>query len=95
VAEEQEARAQGIGIWAAKEVQAPWDYRKARWDVAAQQAPDRCPIKGNISSSGEKIYHLPWAGNFYDRTKISPKKGERWFCSEAEAIAAGWRASYR
>jgi hypothetical protein len=24
-----------------------------------------------------------------------PAKGERWFCSEAEAKAAGWRAPYR
>jgi hypothetical protein len=26
-------------------------------------------------------------------TLIEPEKGERWFCSEAEAIAAGWRKS--
>ncbi len=34
-------------------------------------------------------------GQYYDRTKIDPSKGERWFCSEAEAIAAGWRRSKR
>jgi hypothetical protein len=28
----------------------------------------------------------------YERTKIDEAKGERWFCSEAEARAAGWRA---
>ncbi len=28
-------------------------------------------------------------GAWYDRTKIDPAKGGRWFCSEAEARAAG------
>jgi micrococcal nuclease len=51
-----------------------------------------CKIKGNISSSGEKIYHLP-NGSYYDKTVIDESKGERWFCSEEEAKAAGWRAS--
>ena len=51
-----------------------------------------CRIKGNISSSGERIYHVP-GGEWYDRTKITAGKGERWFCTEAEAQAAGWRAS--
>jgi micrococcal nuclease len=49
-----------------------------------------CDIKGNISSSGEKIYHLP-GDRYYDVTKISPSKGERWFCSESDAVNAGWR----
>jgi hypothetical protein len=54
----------------------------------------QCVIKGNISQSGERIYHVP-GGKFYDRTVISVTKGERWFCSEAEAQAAGWRRSRR
>ena len=39
--------------------------------------------------------YLPNAagGSFYDRTKIEPEKGERFFCSAAEAEAAGWRPS--
>lgn len=49
-----------------------------------------CRIKGNISRSGERIYHMP-GQEFYTRTQISLTKGERWFCSEAEARAAGWR----
>ena len=54
----------------------------------------RCNVKGNISAGGERIYHVP-GGMFYDATVISPIKGERWFCSETEAVAAGWRRSYR
>jgi endonuclease YncB( thermonuclease family) len=49
-----------------------------------------CRIKGNISESG-KIYHVP-GSEWYERTQIDPAKGERWFCTEAEAKAAGWRA---
>jgi endonuclease YncB( thermonuclease family) len=49
-----------------------------------------CLIKGNISESG-RIYHVP-GSEWYERTQINPAKGERWFCSEAEAKAAGWRA---
>lgn len=55
-------------------------------------ASDGKPIKGNINRKGEKIYHIPGASK-YDATKIDESKGERWFCSEDEAIAAGWRAS--
>ena len=51
-----------------------------------------CDIKGNIASDGERIYHLP-GGNWYDVTKIDLSKGERWFCSETEAVNAGWRAA--
>ena len=53
-----------------------------------------CRIKGNVSRSGERIYHVPGAQH-YERTRISPAKGERWFCSEAQARAAGWRRAKR
>jgi hypothetical protein len=42
---------------------------------------------------GERIYHAP-GGRWYSRTKINEAKGERWFCSEEEARAAGWRRAY-
>jgi hypothetical protein len=52
-----------------------------------------CHIKGNVSiGSGERIYHVPGQA-YYDATTIRPQYGERWFCSEAEARAAGWRRS--
>ncbi|BAZ46411.1 hypothetical protein NIES4102_34420 [Chondrocystis sp. NIES-4102] len=50
-----------------------------------------CHIKGNISiNSGDKIYHLPGMED-YENTRIDILKGEKWFCSESEAIAEGWR----
>lgn len=53
------------------------------------------PIKGNVSfDDGERIYHVP-GQEYYDETKINPRYGERWFCTEAEARAAGWRKSKR
>ncbi|MEM7439382.1 MAG: thermonuclease family protein [Pseudomonadota bacterium] len=89
VADELRARHAKRGIWQG-DAQPAWEFRKQRWANASQQAPDGCPIKGNISKHG-RIYHAPWSP-WYSRTKISPAKGERWFCDEAEAIAAGWRA---
>ena len=50
--------------------------------------------KGNISSSGEKIYYVE-GGQYYSRTKISPQKVEKWFCSEREVFENGWRKSKR
>ena len=49
-----------------------------------------CNIKGNISqSSGKKYYHLPGMED-YEITQIDEGFGERWFCTEQEAIDAGW-----
>ncbi len=49
-----------------------------------------CVIKGNISvATGKKLYHIPGMRN-YDATIIDLAKGERWFCTEAEAQSNGW-----
>lgn len=89
---EDEARQLRLGIWQADTVTA-WDYRAERWSEAEQNSPVHgCPIKGNISGNGH-IYHAPWSP-WYKRTKINVNQGERWFCTEAQAIEAGWRAPY-
>ena len=93
---EKEASLAGIGIWQG-DVVAPEDYRAAKLETLAvtnaASAPGDCVIKGNISGSG-RIFHVPGQEN-YAKTVISPGKGERWFCSEAEANAAGWRKAKR
>jgi micrococcal nuclease len=61
--------------------------------TAPAQTGTNCVIKGNISSGG-KIYHVP-GGAYYEKTDIYTSAGERWFCSEAEAVAAGWRKSLK
>ena len=88
VNEEAEARAQRIGIWQG-ESEPAWEFRKKRWQGAEQTAPRGCAIKGNVSKRGQ-IYHMPWSP-WYRKVRIDTAKGERWFCSEAEALAAGWR----
>jgi endonuclease YncB( thermonuclease family) len=98
-AEEAQAKRERLGVWRG-EFQMPWDYRRANASgkKQARNSPKKstagCRIKGNISSRGERTYHVP-GGQFYDRTRIDASKGERWFCTEAEARAAGWGRSKR
>lgn len=90
VAAETSARDGATGLWVGSFV-APEDYRKGALNTPAAAPDGDCVIKGNISSNG-RIYHLPGQES-YAKTVISTNKGERWFCSEAEARAAGWRPS--
>jgi hypothetical protein len=60
----------------------------------AESAVAGCTIKGNISRNGDRIYYLPGTQG-YDKTRIVERDGERWFCSEEEAVAGGWRKSRR
>lgn len=106
-ADQQEAaKSEHLGIWVGT-FEPPWEWRASRRGAKkapAQAAPivgvssssssGACEIKGNISAKGERIYHLPGQAH-YDRTKITTSRGERWFCTEAEARAAGWRAARR
>ncbi len=62
--------------------------------LAEISGPARVVDGDTLEVAGERIYHVP-GGAYYDRTKISPAKGERWFCTEEEAQAAGWRRSKR
>jgi endonuclease YncB( thermonuclease family) len=91
---EAEAKQAKRGIWGLSEAQniAPWEWRRVG-NSASTTTPSACNIKGNINSKGDRIYHVPGSRS-YSVTKINTSKGERWFCSEAEARAAGWRAPY-
>jgi len=103
VADEATARAAKRGIWRSTFI-VPWEWRAQRraGGIAVGARPvsshspsseshrTGCDIKGNINSKGERIYHVP-GGQSYASTLIDPARGERWFCSEAEAQAAGWR----
>ncbi len=89
---EEAARRRDAGLWA-MQVQSPAQWRKARRIARAELPPDpACAIKGNISRKGKHIYHMPDQAYYID-TRITPSRGERWFCSEQEARAAGWRKS--
>lgn len=90
---ERVAREQKKGLWGscpvASESQTPATTPTPSISPADQPA-NSCTIKGNINSSGEKIYHIEGCGS-YNATKIDEARGERWFCSETDAVAAGWR----
>lgn len=62
-------------------------YIKSKAAVAPSTS---CAIKGNISATKEKIFHVIGCPN-YGQTAIDTTKGERMFCSEQEAKDAGWR----
>jgi endonuclease YncB( thermonuclease family) len=92
VPQEDAARAAGLGMWRGQFVP-PWDWRRGD-RLAASLPVDGCPIKGNVASDGERIYHVP-GGQSYGATVITTARGERWFCTEEEALAAGWRRSLK
>lgn len=94
------ARASGLGLWQA-DSEAPWDWRRDRSKVRTiattpgspivdtPTTGNECTIKGNISRDGRKLYHTPDMAS-WSRTKIDFDRGERLFCDEAAALAAGW-----
>ncbi len=104
VAAEARARAARAGIWQWS-FQPPEDYRASQQRAADPQRITRiarsaplantsqrqydqtgdCLIKGNHSRKGEWIYHLPGMP-YYAQTRA-----EAYFCSEAQAQAAGYR----
>lgn len=101
VEQEAQARAAKRGIWIGS-FEDPSEWRRARRTGAATRTVEEpsatgvgtagaCAIKGNISTRGDRIYHLPGTAA-YARTVIDERSGERMFCSEDEAKAAGWRA---
>ncbi|WP_171114809.1 thermonuclease family protein [Ruegeria sp. HKCCA5463] len=86
---EQVARIENRGLHKTQ-IQVPWVHRARK----KPKSSETCLIKGNVSSKGERIFHEP-GQRYYAKTRISAAKGERWFCSAAEARAAGWRAARR
>ena len=86
------AQQEGVGIWSIENYVQEDGYfssgsEAGKSEVASEKSTAECSIKGNINSSGEKIYHVI-SGRYYKITKP-----EQWFCSEEEAIKAGFRKS--
>ena len=91
--QEREAKAAKAGIWAGGDVERPSAFRAKSWEEAKRRAPDGCPIKGQVAG-GSRTYVLPWEPD-YDRLRVQKTRGERWFCSEREAVSAGFKAAQR
>lgn len=77
---ERQSKLEGKGLWGEVQPSSNQVY---------EASCDQPEIKGNINSNNEKIYHLP-GGSYYDQTIA-----EEMFCTEEEAIEAGYRASKR
>ncbi|MEK3886492.1 thermonuclease family protein [Bacillus sp. FSL K6-3431] len=80
------ARSKEIGIWSLENYAHEKGYNSVDKEIASNKD---CQIKGNINSKKDKIYHLP-TGQYYDQ--VIP---EMWFCTEKEAVDAGFRASQK
>lgn len=91
-AAETSARDTKKGLWGSCSLNSGQVQSSTNSSLTTLNSSSGCKIKGNISSSGEKIYHVP-GGKYYDKTSIDENKGERWFCTEEQAQTAGWRAS--
>ncbi|MGM0804252.1 MAG: thermonuclease family protein [Bacillota bacterium] len=84
---QKQAQKEGVGIWSVENYVQEEGYifdEEAQPEIATNQ---ECTIKGNINSSGDKIYHLE-SGRYYKITKP-----EKWFCTEREAVDSGFRKS--
>lgn len=99
VPDETRAKADKLGIWSST-FDMPVDWRAARapapatpsvqryrsaQPARASQTSQGCVIKGNRNRRGQWIYHLPGMPYY------APTRAEEWFCSEADAQAAGYR----
>lgn len=89
---ETQAQAVNRGLWGSCNLATIGEQTSRSYKLTTLAENQNCNIKGNISSRGEKIYHLS-GQRYYNQTAIDTSKGERWFCSEDEAKAAGWRPS--
>ncbi|MBK9080351.1 MAG: thermonuclease family protein [Hyphomicrobium sp.] len=87
---EASARDAGLGIWQGDRKR-PQEWRADVWEDAKRTAPDGCPIKGRASGH---IYFMPWAQEYAGR-RMRTTRGDRWFCSEEEAQAAGFKPDKR
>jgi len=92
----QEARGRGNGIISGRFIELEKWRQGERLDIeiANDNQSNDCRIKGNISRSGERIYHTPDQPS-YDETRIDAAKAERWFCSERDAETASWRRAHQ
>ncbi|EPD52036.1 hypothetical protein HMPREF1210_01388 [Paenisporosarcina sp. HGH0030] len=84
------ARKNNLGVWEYKNyvTKRGFDETKVEEEkTEVNKHPSECLIKGNINRENKKIYHTP-TGKYYNQTKP-----EKWFCSEQQALDAGFKKS--
>ena len=87
---EQTARLAKRGLWAGQ-AEKPWEWRAAQ--IAKYAPQGACVIKCNIAKE-QRTYYLPFHQS-YRLVKIDTGKGERWFCTQQEALTSGWQRALR
>ncbi len=85
---EAQAKLAKRGIWAGRFI-APEEWRQGK-RLEPTPASARCRIKGDIGVGGKRYYHVPGSAA-YDSVDVEQNRGERWFCTEMDAIRAGWK----
>lgn len=86
---EEQARQARLGVWQSDFVP-PWQWREGKGpDVRSSDWVRSCNIKGALGPADEPIYYVP-TDKEYESVAIDPTRGERMFCSDEEARAAGW-----
>ena len=105
VPNEERAKADKRGLWAG-EFEWPWLYRErvrnhsavALFSVPAGACPpppadpraSGCLIIGNVVNKKKRIYHVPGSRD-YKKVTMKPAEGDRYFCSQEEAVMCGFR----
>lgn len=91
--QEAAARRDGRGMWQGPFV-FPVAWRRGDREARLFAFDDPCPVKGNVTGSGERIYHIE-GGASYERLQINPGQGDRCFETVSEAADAGFRPAGR
>jgi hypothetical protein len=84
------AQVKGVGLWGACSTEDRQKMGVAGAKIKVLPSDPKCVIKGNITDAlKKKVYLLPHCPN-YKTTGINPDIGEAYFCTEEEAVAAGF-----
>ena len=77
------------GIWHSNFIK-PWEWRRGKRIKKSEAEPVPCEIKGKKNRDAGKVYYLPNTQQ-YPLVKINPDKGDRWLCTEKDALSDGWK----
>ena len=77
-----------LGLWRGDFVR-PADWRRGARLPGETTDTVFCVVKGTVTEKDQKLFLIPSDDDYHSR-EIDPARGERMFCSDDEAILAGW-----